>query len=141
MAFPKFDRVRIAMSAGVLLFVVIVGGLGGAFAQQLRLAQELGEDVKQLEQAVATQEATGAYLTATLEHVQTDDYVNQWAREEAKMAKPGEVVLIPVPGVGGSGPPATPTAEAQEDTLALSDERPFWEVWWEALFGPDARRP
>jgi cell division protein FtsB len=135
MAFPKLDRVRIAMSAGVLLLVVIVGGLGGAFAQQLRLARELGEEVKQLEQAVAALEAQSATLTATLEYVQTDEYVEEWAREELKMAKPGEVVMIPLVGVGGSEPSATPAAQPDE-ALAGAEDKPFWVAWWEAVFGP-----
>ncbi|MGD2179367.1 MAG: septum formation initiator family protein [Anaerolineae bacterium] len=136
MTFPKLDGVRIAMSAGILIVLIIVGGLGWAFAQQLRLAQELGEEVKQLEQAVATQEARAAYLTATLEYVQTDEYVEQWAREGPKMAKPGEVVMIPVASSGGSEPPATPTAQSEDQALAMPRDRPFWAVWWEAIFGP-----
>jgi hypothetical protein len=124
------------MSAGVLLLVVIVGGLGGAFAQQLRLSQELGEEVKQLEEAVAAMEARSAHLTATLEYVQTDEYVEEWAREDAKMAKPGEVVMIPLVGGGGSEPSATPAAGLQEESMAVSEGRPFWVVWWEAVFGP-----
>jgi cell division protein FtsB len=135
MTFPKFDRVRIAVSAGILVVLIIVGGLGLAFAQQLRLSQELRGEVRQLEQAVATQEAEAAYLTATLEYVQSDEYVEAWAREEAKMAKPGEVVMIPLARAGGAEPPATPTAPPEDEARATPEDRPFWVVWWEAIFG------
>jgi cell division protein FtsB len=141
MTFPKLDGVRIAMSAGVLLVVVIVGGLGWAFAQQLRLARELGEEVKQLEQAVATQRAREAYLTATLEYVQSDDYVNDWAREEAKMAKPGEVILIPVVRAGGAEPEAAATAAPQDEVAPEPEDQPFWTVWLDAILGRGAQRP
>jgi hypothetical protein len=77
-------------------------------------------------------------LTATLEYVQTDAYVSQWAREEAKMAKPGEVVMIPVLR-GGSERAAAPAPEPLEEAPAVSEDRPFWAAWWEALFGPGSQ--
>jgi cell division protein FtsB len=135
MKFPKLDGARIAVSAGILLAFIIVGGLGWAFAQQLRLAHRLGEEVDRLEQAVATQEARSAYLTATLAYVQTDEYVEQWAREEAKMAKPGEVVMIPVVRADGSEPAAAPLPQLEDEALVKPADRPFWVRWWEAIFG------
>jgi cell division protein FtsB len=136
MSRPKVDRVRVFISAGIVLVLFIVGGLGWAFAQQLRLAQDLREEIAELEQAVATQEAIAAYLTATLEYVQTDTYVEEWAREEARMAKPGEVVVIPVGTLEAANPPATPEAQPQGDAAAIPEDKPFWVVWWEAFFGP-----
>ena len=136
MSRPKVDRVRVFISAGIVLVLFIVGGLGWAFAQQLRLAQDLREEVEHLEQAVATQEAIRAYLTATLQYVQTDAYVEEWAREEARMAKPGEVVVIPLVSPEGAAPPATPEGQRLDDVVAQSKDRPFWVVWWEAIFGP-----
>jgi hypothetical protein len=131
MGFPKLDGAQIAISAGILVLVIIVVGLGLAFAQQFRLARRLGDEVDRLEQAVATQEAWGAHLTATLEYVQTDAYVEQWAREEAKMAKPGEIVMIPFVGAQRAEPPTPSTAESS----TMLEDRPFWAAWWEALFG------
>ncbi|MGD2104661.1 MAG: septum formation initiator family protein [Anaerolineae bacterium] len=134
MKIPKLDRFRIALGAGILLVVVIVGGLGWAFLQQLTLAEELRGETRQLEQAVATQKARQAYLTATLTYVNTDAYVEEWAREEAKMAKPGEVVVIPVVKGASSKVESTPTPEASEAPPA-DEARPFWTVWWQALTG------
>jgi cell division protein FtsB len=134
MKIPKLARLRIAMGAGILLVVVIVTGLGWAFFKQLTLGGEFREEAEQLEQALATQEAQQAYLTATLTYVHTDAYVEEWAREEAKMAKPGEVVVIPIVGKGGQAPASTPTAEP-DAAPAASGDRPFWTVWWLALTG------
>jgi cell division protein FtsB len=135
MKFPKFDRFRIAMGAGILLVVIIVGGLGWAFFQQLALAEELREETRQLKQAVATQQAHQAHLTATLTYVQTDTYVEEWARTEPGMVKPGEVLVIPVAGSGSDAPASTPTAQPQDAVPPAPDDRPFWVVWWEALTG------
>jgi cell division protein FtsB len=133
---PKLDRFRIAMGAGILLTIVIVVGLGWAFFQQLTLAEELRMETKGLEQAVATQRAHQAHLTATLTYVHTDSYAEEWAREEARMVKPGEVLVIPVGERGDAGPALVPTARPDGTTLE-SESRPFWVVWWQALVGPE----
>ena len=143
MKIPKLNRFRIALGAGILLTVLIVGGLGWAFVQQVSLADELRGEVRQLEQAVATQEAKQRYLTATLTYVHTDAYVEEWAREEARMAKPGEVVIIPLVEDGAPRPAATPEepptagppAAAQD--APQGEDGPFWLVWWETLTGSE----
>ena len=94
MKLPKLNRSRIALGAGIILAVIVVAGVGWAFFQQLTLAEELRAETRALEEAVATQKARQAYLTATPTYAHTDDYVEERAREEAKMAKPGEVVVI-----------------------------------------------
>ncbi len=133
MKVPKLNRFGIALGAGILFVVLVVGGVAWAFLQQVTLAQQFRGQTRRLEQTVATQRAEQAYLTATLTYVHTDAYVEQWAREEAKMAKPGEVVVIPV-GEGEEPPPPTPEAEPV-GTAPPSESRPFWEVWWEVLTG------
>jgi cell division protein FtsB len=135
MKIPKLNRFRIALGAGILLTVLIVGGLGWAFVQQVSLAEELRGEVRQLEHAVATQEARQRYLTATLTYVHTDAYVEEWAREEARMAKPGEVVIIPLVEGGAPQPVSTPESPSEADEPVPDDDSPFWVVWWEALVG------
>ncbi len=135
MKIPKLDRLRIAMGAGILLVVVIVGGIGWAFFQQLALAEELRGETRQLEQALATQHARQDYLTATLTYVQTDEYVEEWAREQARMVKPGEVLVIPLVEGEGAEPALTPTAQPEAPFPPVTDDRPFWVVWWQTLTG------
>lgn len=135
MKVPKLDRFRIAMGAGILLVVIVVGGLGWAFFQQLTLAEELREETRQLEQAVATQQAYQASLTATLTYVHTDAYVEEWARTEARMAKPGEVLVIPPGDSPRAGRASTPEPPSEGAVAAAPDHRPFWIVWWQALTG------
>jgi len=136
MKFPKLDRFRIAMGAGILLAVLIAAGLGWAFFQQLTLSDELRGETRQLEQAVETQEAHQGYLTATLTYAHTDDYVEEWAREEAKMAKPGEVVVLPLVASEGASPSSTPTPEPEAASPA-PESRAFWMIWWRAITGSE----
>ena len=137
MDLPKLNRGHIATGALLLAVLLVVGAIGWAFVQQLILAQELQGEVRRLENLVATREARHDELTATLAFVQTDEYVEQWARQELKMARPGEVVVLPLVTAGGEQPAGAPPAEADGAELDLPDERPFWVVWWETLFPPD----
>ena len=137
MKVPKLNRFRIALGAGILLAIVVIGGLGWGFVQQLSLAEELRGETRELEQALATQKAHQRHLTATLTYVHTDAYVEEWAREEAKMAKPGEVVVIPLVR-GNQSQPTESREDAPELQPASEDEtRPFWHTWWLALLGSE----
>jgi len=137
MKIPKLIRFRIALGAAILLTLLIVGGLGWAFVQQVSLAEELRAEVTELEHAVATQEAKQRYLTATLTYVHTDAYAEEWAREEARMAKPGEIVIIPLVESGAPQPEPTPEALPTANQPAQDDDRPFWLVWWAVLTGSE----
>ncbi|MFO7743506.1 MAG: septum formation initiator family protein [Anaerolineae bacterium] len=136
MEFPKLDRGRIAAGAVVLVVVLVVGGVGWAFVQQLTLAQELRNEARKLEAMVATREAERDQLTVTLAYVQTDEYVEKWAREELKMARPGEVVVIPMVSAGSDRSDPGPGLQMEEEPVDALGSRPFWIEWWEALFGP-----
>jgi len=137
MKFPKLSGLRIALGAGILLVAMIIGGLGWAFLQQLTLSDELRGETRQLELAVATQRAHQGHLTATLTYVHTDAYVEEWAREEARMARPGEVLVIPIQVSREPEPVPIPTVQPTEEAPPESESEPLWVVWWEALTGAD----
>lgn len=136
MDLPWLDRRRIATGAVILIVGLVVVAVGWAFVEQLTLAQELQEEARKLEGLVATREAERDQLVATLAYVQTDEYVEKWAREELKMARPGEVVVLPLVIAGEDQPEPGSTPEAHQPQLDLPDSRPFWVVWWDAIFGP-----
>ena len=131
MAFPKLNRSQLVVGVSIVFALAIVGGLTWRFGQQLVLARQMWAEEVRLEQVVVTEEARRQDLVTQLEYVKSDEYVEHWARKEVKMAKPGEVAVVPLvsAGEGPSGdeqPAATPTPEP----------RPFWVEWWESLFGP-----
>jgi len=54
--------------------------------------------------------------------------VDEWAREQGHMAKPGDVVIVPIPPEGAQimpTPMPTPTTIVAEN----------WEVWQVLFFG------
>lgn len=84
---------RLATIVACAVALVITGGLVWGFSQQLVLARQVQEEETHLKQAVATEQAHHDYLTEQLEYVQSDEYVEHWARTEAHMARLGEVVV------------------------------------------------
>lgn len=74
--------------------------------------RQIGEDVARLESDVEA-------LDELTEHVQTDEYVEEWAREERGMVKPGDVPIMVVP---------SSTDAAAQPSDGVNERRPgVWE--------------
>jgi len=113
----------------VVILVVLIGLLLTLeFNRRLDLNRRIGADEQTLAAEVATAEARQAMLLAERSYIQTDAYVERWARYEAKMVRPGEVLVVPVleaprPPAAATAVPAPPTPEP-------------WQAWWALFFGP-----
>ena len=125
------NRRQLAIVVGVVVGVATAGLVAWGFAQQVALSRQLEAEEARLEEAVATAQARNDELAALSEYVRTDAYVEEWARVNAKMTKPGEVLVIP--------PPVAEPAESVEEASppAEAEDRPFWAEWWAVIFGSD----
>lgn len=67
-------------------------------------------------------------LQATLGYVQSDDYVEAYARDEGSYVKSGEkrVVILPV----NAPPNPTPAPTATPDPANIAQP---WQAWWQLL--------
>lgn len=71
------------------------------------------------------------------EFAQSDASIAQWAHRDAKMVRPGEVLVIPIPGISPR-PVATPTpTPLPEDEESSVPEPSTWELWWSLFFDGD----
>nr|HID15123.1 hypothetical protein [Anaerolineae bacterium] len=131
MALPKPNRSQLAVGVAIAIALAIVGGLAWGFGRQLVLARQMRTEETRLEEAVAAEQARHDDLIALLEYVKSDEYVEHWARKEAKMARPGEVAVVPLVVAGEEL-----SAEAQPVQAPAPEPRPFWVELWELLFGP-----
>ncbi len=131
MTLPKPNRSQLAVGVAVVIALAIVGGIAWGFGQQLALAQQMRAEEKRLEQAVADEEAHHDDLVSQLEYVKSDEHVEHWARKEMKMARPGEVAVVPLVSAGEE-----PAGDAQPTPTPVPESRPFWVEWGESLFGP-----
>jgi len=109
-------------------------GMVWGFGQQIARARQMRTEETRLEQAVAAKQAYHDELLVRLEYVRSDEYVEQWARKDAKMARPGEVVVVVLDDAATEASDDTTSASSAE-----SESRPFWVELWELIFAPSAR--
>jgi cell division protein FtsB len=107
--------------------VVIVFLLLGELWRRIGQASQLGQLERRLDVQVTALSSESAALATEIAQARSDEAVARWARSEAKMALPGEVLVQPV--TPASAAPAT----AAED--ALPPAPPNWRIWWEWLWG------
>ena len=127
MKLPKLDRSQLAVGVAAAISLMVVGGLVWGFGQQMARARQMRAEEIRLEQAVADEQVYHDDLVARLKYVQSDAYVEQWARKDAKMARPGEVVVV----VSNE----SDTEPAVDTSSSVDPEpQPFWVKWWELIF-------
>ena len=134
MAPPTPSRTQLAGAVAIVVAAAIVGVIAWGFAQQLTLAGEMRAEERRLEQAVAAKQARNDELRRQLTYVKSDEYVERWARVEARMVKPGEVAIVPLVAV--IEPPQAEPAPVEEPAPR---SQPLWIRLWELAFGPRNR--
>jgi cell division protein FtsB len=102
--------------------------------RRARAGQLVGIGEEALKQELMLETTRQVELQATLDYVQSDDYVAAYARDEGGQLQPGEVRVVPLPIEATPLPPAAP-AVTPDPAL---DARP-WQAWWRLL--TDAPHP
>jgi cell division protein FtsB len=104
------------------------------FSARIAASQPLQAAYSRVSSEIATLTVQQAQLTAQRDYVLSDAYVEQWARSDGKMVRPGEVLVIPVPS---SLDAAAATAEpliVPESVHIADDQPPPWVTWWQIFF-------
>jgi cell division protein FtsB len=83
----------------------------------------------ELETQVAELQDDIAALQEQLEYVQTDEYVEQAAREELKLTRPGDHVVVPLFRGEIVSPEVDRTSFTEPDRT-----QPPWRAWWALFF-------
>ena len=109
-----------------VLIVLVLVPMAIAFNARLATVRQMRQDEARLSQEVAAEQARQADLKLLQNYVASDAYVEHWARVEARMAKPGEVAVIPVAPAGAqlNAAPSAPTNVPP----TIVDE------WWAVFF-------
>ena len=102
--------------------------------QRARAGHLVGVGEEALQQELLLETTRQVELQATLEYVQSDDYVAAYARDEGGQLQPGEVRVVPLPIEATPPPPSAPAATPDPALNA----RP-WQAWWRLL--TDAPHP
>jgi cell division protein FtsB len=119
---PPLGRVWIAFLA--VIGILILGDLN----RRMNDARRLERDAGMLATEVAALEQEQLRLQTQIVQADNDVVVERWARMQAKLARDGEVLIVPVP-VGGYVEPALPTPTP----FPMPPTR--LEVWQLLLFG------
>lgn len=108
------------------------------FSARIRRGQQIEDLRGQIEATINIELTANTALRQTESYVSSDESVARWAHSEGKMVRPGENLVIPVPGQISPTPTVfrpKPTAEIEE---VDEDEEPTWELWWRLFFDQDA---
>jgi cell division protein FtsB len=132
---PKRDKRTGQLSSVQVMFAAILAIgllLTINFSSRITAGQPLQEAYDRTVAEVTQLRQEQAALIAQRDYVQSDAYVEQWARNEGKMIREGEVLVIPVP----SGVSVEPTAVAgPEVPLQTAPPEPeAWQLWWSLFF-------
>jgi cell division protein FtsB len=134
MSLPKPNRSQVAVGVVVAVAVVVVGGLAWGFGQQLVLARQMRTEEKRLEQLVAAEQARHDELVAQSEYVRSDEYVEHWARVEARMTRPGEVAVVVL-----TDSSAGPDVDVEPTPTPEPEGQSFWARLHELILGLSPR--
>ena len=116
-------RKKIIGVIALVLLMLLMMNLNSRLSEYFRLSStrdKLGVEVDQLK-------ATKMALDTQVAYATSDQAVEEWARNEAHLARPGDKVIIPVTPVGQTPVPevqATPTVQPVNN----------WQVWWALFF-------
>ncbi len=120
------------MFAAILAIGLI---LGINFSTRLAASRPLEAYYKSVEEEIRRLELEQVTLIADRDYANSDAFVERWAREEWKMVRPGEVLIVPlVVGTPANSAPA-PQFFVEVDTSPPKPDN--WTLWWALFFDND----
>jgi cell division protein FtsB len=115
---------RIAIFLGIAILLFLIMDFNTRIEGLSRLQNELATVQARGTGVVSTQHA----LETKVAYATSDAAAQEYARNQAHMAQPGDNVIVPVPVAGSTPPPsAAPTPTFENLTN--------WEIWTAYLFG------
>ncbi len=122
---PASTRARVILLALIALCLLFVVSYTGRLVQRSRLQAE----IQQWEERLAQEQARQLELQAELTYVSSADYVDEVAREELEMVRPGDTVIVVLEGTPIPTPTVTPTP-APATMAPETSSAPPWKQWW-----------
>ncbi len=117
-------RKKIIGLTAVLLLVLLMMNINSRLSEYFRLSGERDA----LSTQVGYSRATKVALDTQVAYATSDQAVEDWARDEAHLARPGDKVIIPVT-------PANPTPQPAAQVTPTPTTVENWQVWWALFFG------
>jgi len=102
------------------------------FSTRIAAGKPVQEAYERVQAEIEQLKQEQARLIEERDRARSDAFVEAWARDEGKMVRPGEVLIVPVPA--GETVQATPVAQL---TLVVETKPPEpdpWRLWWGLFF-------
>lgn len=124
---------RVQWVLPVRLILLIIMGLlilyqGVGFVRQARASYQRRQELRAIEQEIAVVEQENAKLEEHLNHLQSTEAAEEWARENAWAREDETSVVVVAP----AGEPPVGSQQVPEEMQASSSNR---EAWWNFFFG------
>jgi cell division protein FtsB len=123
---------QLLIITSLILVVPLMADINGRIGVLRRMHQQEARLNRELTEAQAEQED----LEARLQFVSGDEYLEQWARVEARMTQPGEIAIIPLYEESTPSEASAPSANSP-----LADTSPSASEQWHRLFFDAATNP
>jgi cell division protein FtsB len=138
---PRESRRPRQLSSTQLMFAVILAialMLAVQFSARIADERNLNAIRDTVDEEIALLRREQSQLIEDLAYVQSDAYVEEWARSEGRMVRDNMVLVIPIPSSvsqeTSQTQPIEPNLENVETTLP---EPETWQLWWALFFdGP-----
>lgn len=140
-AVQRQNRTRGQLSGVQVMFAAILAigmVLGISLSSRVASSQPLRVFYDGVETEIAQLRVEQAGLIDERNFAQSDAFVEQWARGDGKMVRPGEILVVPE--VVGADEPQQVTNNAQNSSGGFAEvdttppEPKPWELWWSLFF-------
>jgi cell division protein FtsB len=106
------------------------------FTSRIAANQPLQEALDRVQAEITDLRAEQLELSEQRDYVQSDAYVESWARSDGRMVRPGEILIVPMPSTNNVASNApieeTPTPFTSIETTPPQPEP--WQLWWALFF-------
>jgi hypothetical protein len=114
---------RIMLAGIVILLIILAADFNNRMSNLYTQREQRERVAVQATQVMSTQAA----LESQLAYATSQAAVEEWAYEDGKLARPGDVVVVPLSNVG---PAPTPTPEPAPAPEPLTR----WQIWMSLFF-------
>ncbi len=124
----RLTSLQLMLAVALTIGLVLALNFSSRISLDRDLARIHAEFTREIDRLLARQEQ----LIAELDYVKSDAYVEYWARDEGKMVREGEFLILPK-SVG----PADPAPARQRRLVEFQTTRPEpdnWALWWALFF-------
>ncbi len=102
------------------------------FSARITSSRPLNEFHQSVESEIEMLRQEQATLIAEKEYAESPAFVQQWARGDGKMIRPGEILVIPLSA--GLPPTPTPIPPVFNDVQTSPEGPENWQLWWSLMF-------